>query len=181
MMIIQNKYKKVADFCYELFRLAELPLYSNKFSKKCYTQFQHLFLLVYKQYRKFTYKEMMEDLSDNLALRAYLGLNKLPNYTTLIKFAKRLPSLVLDKLVIAFKHLVKKPEKVAIDSSGLSLGNASPHYCKRVGLSSKILLMPNLLLKIWLNIMSLKCFTLIAAMMMKSSLSLCLKNLVHTP
>ncbi len=137
MMIIQNKYKKVADFCYELFRFAEIPLYSNKYSKKCYTQFQHIFLLVYKQYRKFTYRELMEDLSDNISLKTYLGLNKLPNYTTLIKFAKRLPCKILDKLLTAFKNLVKKPTKVAIDSTGLSLDNASPHYYKRIGISSK--------------------------------------------
>jgi len=137
MKIIENKFKKVADFCFALFRLAELPLYRSRYSNKLFTQFQHLFLLVYKQYRKFTYKELLEDLSDNLGLRAYLGLNKLPNYTTLIKFGKRLPSIVLDKLVTAFKTLFQRPKKVAIDATGISLDNASPHYCKRIGLSTK--------------------------------------------
>jgi hypothetical protein len=137
MEIIQNKFKKVADFCYELFKIAELKLYSHKFSKKKFSQFQHLFLLVYKQFRKFTYEELLTDIANNISLRAYLGLNKLPHYTTLIKFGQRLPCKIFDKLVLAFKHLIPKPKKVAIDATGISLDNASPHYCKRIGKSFK--------------------------------------------
>jgi len=133
MEIITSKFKKVADFCYELFGEAKLMLHKSKFSNKLYTQYQHLFLLIYKQFRKFTYKELLEDLSDNLTLRTYLGLNKLPDYTTLIKFAKRLPSSIFEKLMVAFSKLIKQPEKVAIDATGISLDNASPHYCKRIG------------------------------------------------
>ena len=137
MKIIQNKFKKVADFCYELFRIAELRLYSHKFSKKKFSQFQHMFLLVYKQFRKFTYEELLTDIAGNTGLRAYLGLNKLPHYTTLIKFAGRMPCIVLDKRVLAFKHLLPEPKKVAIDATGISLDNASLHYCKRIGKSFK--------------------------------------------
>ena len=104
--------------------LASFSLISNQL---------RLFLLVYKQFRKFTYKELLEDLSDNLTLRAYLGLNTLPNYTTLIKFAKRLPQKIFEKLIAAFKKYVGQPQKVAIDGTGISLDNASPHYCKRIG------------------------------------------------
>lgn len=133
MEIITSKFKKLADFCYDLFGEAGLMLHKSKFSNKLYTQYQHLFLLVYKQFRKFTYKELLEDLSDNLTLRAYLGLNKLPDYTTLVKFAKRLPTKVFEKLIAAFSKFIKQPEKVAIDGTGISLDNASPHYCKRIG------------------------------------------------
>lgn len=133
MEIITSKFKKVADFCYELFAEAELMLHKSKFSNKLFTQYQHLFLLVYKQFRKFTYKELLEDLSDNITLKAYLGLNKLPDYTTLIKFAKRLPNIVFEKLMVAFSKFIEQPEKVAIDGTGISLDNASPHYCKRIG------------------------------------------------
>ena len=134
MKIIINKYKKVADFCYDLFQIAEIPLHFSRYSNKIYSNFKHLFLLVYKQFRKFTYEELLTDLAANLDLRIYLGLNKLPHYTTLIKFAKRLPSNILDKLMLAFKQLIPKPKKVAIDATGISLDNASPHYCKRIGL-----------------------------------------------
>lgn len=135
MEIITFKFKKVADFCYELFGEAGLMLHKSKFSNKLFTQYQHLFLLVYKQFRKFTYKELLEDLSDNITLRAYLGLNKLPDYTTLIKFAKRLPAIVFERLINAFRKFIEQPKKVAIDGTGISLDNASPHYCKRIGKS----------------------------------------------
>jgi transposase len=79
----------------------------------------------------------MNDLSDNLSLRAYLGLNKLPHYTALIKFTQKLPSKLLHKMLVAFKHLVEQPEQVALDATGLSLDNASPHYCKRIGLKKR--------------------------------------------
>lgn len=137
MKIIINKFKKVTDFCYDLFRIAELPLYFSKYSNKLYSVYQKLFLLVYKQFRKFTYEELLTDLADNISLRAYLGLNKLPNYTTLIKFAKNLPQKILNKLVLAFKEIIPKPKKVAIDATGMTLDNASQHYCKRIGLKSK--------------------------------------------
>jgi len=137
MKIITSKFKKVADFCYELFRIAELPLHFSKFSNKIYSNYNHLFLLVYKQSRKFTYEELLTDLAGNNEIRAYLGLNKLPHYTTLIKFAQRLPMNILDKLIVAFKELLPNPKKVAIDATGISLDNASPHYCKRTGISLK--------------------------------------------
>jgi len=136
MEIIVSKYKKVADFCYELFRIAELPLYFSKYSNKIYSSFQKLFLLVYKQFRKFTYEELMSDLEDNITLKAYLGFNTLPDYTTLIKFSDKLPANVIDKLFNAFKELIPEPKKVAIDSTGISLDNASLHYCKRIGIPS---------------------------------------------
>lgn len=137
MEIITSKYKRVADFCYKLFRISELPIYFSKFSNKIYSNFQKLFLLVYKQFRKFTYEDLLTDIADNETLRIYLGLNKIPDYTTLIKFAKSLPMNICEKLVLAFKKIIPEPERVAIDSTGISLDNASPHYCKRIGLSVK--------------------------------------------
>ena len=134
MKIIANKYKKVADFCYELFKIAKIPLHFSKFSNKIYSNYKHLFLLVYKQFRKFTYEELLTDLASNKDMRIYLGLNKLPHYTTLIKFVKKMPSKITDKLILAFKKLIPQPKKVAIDATGISLDNASPHYCKRLGI-----------------------------------------------
>lgn len=134
MEIISNKYKKVADFCYELFSIAKMPLHFSRYSNKLYSTYQKLFLLVHKQYRRFTFEELLTDLADNTSLRIYLGLNKLPHYTTLIKFAKKLPMAMLHKLVLAFKELIPNPSKVAIDSTGMSLDNASMHYCKRAGI-----------------------------------------------
>ncbi len=140
MKIIIDKYKKVADFCYELFRLAEIPIHASKYSNKIYTQFQHLFLLIYKQFRRFTYEELLTDIASNSDIREYLCLKRLPHYSTLIKFSKRLPLKVLDKLVLSFRKIIPTPKRVAIDATGISLDNASLHYCKRI--SKKIGMRP---------------------------------------
>jgi hypothetical protein len=131
--IIINKYKKVADFCYELFRLAELPLHFSKFSNKIYSNFQKLFLLVYKQFRKFTYEELLTDIADNISLREYLGLIRIPSYTTVSRLEKRLSGELLERLTSAFQKLIPEPKRVAIDATGITLDNASSHYCKRIG------------------------------------------------
>lgn len=135
--VIRNKYKKVADFVYELCRISGIMIYSSRFSRKDYTQIQHIFLLVYKQFHKFTYEDLFTDLQSNKELKAHLGLNRLPHYTTLIKFAKRLPLQTLQKLLAAFKELIPEPKKVAIDATGITLDNASLHYCKRIGKPAK--------------------------------------------
>jgi hypothetical protein len=133
MEIIVSKYKKVTDFCYELFKIAELPLHFSKFSNKIFSTYQKLFLLVYKQFRKFTYEELLTDIADNISLREYLGLVRIPDFTTLIKFAKKLPLELLERLMSAFQTLIPEPKRVAIDATGITLDNASLHYCKRIG------------------------------------------------
>ncbi len=74
----------------------------------------------------------MKDLSSNNELRNYLAFRKLPHYTPLIKFSKRLSLKILDKLVLSFRKLIPTPKRVAIDATGISLDNASLHYCKRI-------------------------------------------------
>jgi hypothetical protein len=117
--------------------MVELPLYSIKFSNKLHTHYQHLYLLIYKQFRKFMYEELLTDIAGNSEIRIYLGLNKLPHYTTLVKFAQKLPCKILDKLVLTFKKLIPKPKKVAIDATGFNPDNTSLHYCKRIGKPAK--------------------------------------------
>lgn len=136
MQVIRSKYKKVADHCYYLFKSAGIPLYNSKYSNKIYTNYQKLFCLIYKQYRKFTYEDLLNDLADNETLRKYVGFKKLPNYTTLIKFAKKITKLI-NRLIFAFRMLISEPKKIAIDATGISLDNASPHYCKRVSKTYK--------------------------------------------
>jgi hypothetical protein len=90
-------------------------------------------LLVYKQFRKCTYEELLTDIADNISLREYLGLSRIPDFTTLIKFTKKLPEKLLERLMSAFRTLIPEPKRVAIDSTGITLDNASSHYCKRIG------------------------------------------------
>ena len=99
MKIIMSKYKKVADFCYELFKIAKIPLHFSKFSNKIYSNYKHLFLLVYKQFRKFTYEELLTDIAGNNDLRAYLGLLRSVHHHRYLK--SKAWCLVLDSTVLS--------------------------------------------------------------------------------
>jgi transposase len=63
----------------------------------------------------------------------YIGLKKIPHFTTLQKFAKRLPSSILEKLIFHTRKLFKSHGSIlGADSTGMSLDHASYHYCKRI-------------------------------------------------
>jgi hypothetical protein len=75
--------------------------------KKTYTNHQHLFLLVAKEHAKYDYRTFVESLYDSKIPR-YIGLKKIPHFTTLQKFAKRLAAKLVDKLVFLTKGLFKE-------------------------------------------------------------------------
>ena len=76
----------------EALRLAResLPAYSSKYSRKDYTQHQLFALLALKTFFKTDYRGLVALLKDFAELRADLGLDKLPHYSTLCYAAKRL-------------------------------------------------------------------------------------------
>jgi hypothetical protein len=76
----------------EALRLAQeaLPAYSSKFSRKDFTQPQLFALLALKTFFKTDYRGVVAWLDDFPALRADLGLDKVPHYSTLCYAAGRL-------------------------------------------------------------------------------------------
>lgn len=76
----------------EALRLSQsaLPRYSNRFSRKDYTQHQLFALLVLRQFFKTDYRgtvQLVEEFSD---LRKVLKLEKVPHYSTLCYAEQRL-------------------------------------------------------------------------------------------
>lgn len=70
---------------------ATVPAYSSKFSKKTYTQHQHLAILAVQQFLKVDYRGIEQHLRDWSDLRAVLGLtDDIPDHSTLQKAAERL-------------------------------------------------------------------------------------------
>ena len=67
-----------------------LPAYSCKFSRKDFTQHQLFALLALKTFFKTDYRGLVALLQDFAELRADLGLDKLPHYSTLCYAAGRL-------------------------------------------------------------------------------------------
>ena len=71
-------------------------------------------------------------------LRLFLGLSRIPHFTTLQKFAGRISNTLLEKIISSFivisgtKHIF-----AGIDSTGFKMTHASQYYTDRTGLRRK--------------------------------------------
>lgn len=130
--VIQFKFKKFSKIVDELCASAQVPKYFRYVQKKTYNNYQHLFLLIAKEHSKQDYRTFIESLYDS-KIPQYIGLKKIPHFTTLQKFAKRLAAKIVDKMVFLTKNLFKSKGKIlGADSTGMELDHASAHYCKRI-------------------------------------------------
>jgi hypothetical protein len=130
--IIQRKFKKFSVIVERLCAQAQIPKYFRYVQKKTYDNYQHPFLLIAKEHSRYDYRTFIESLYDS-KIPQYIGLRKIPHFTTLQKFAKRLESKLLDKLIFLTQHLFKERGTFfGVDSTGMELDHASSHYCKRI-------------------------------------------------
>jgi len=67
-----------------------IPAYSSKFSRKDFTQHQHFALMALREFLKTDYRGLEQFLKDWAELRAVLGLEKVPDHSTIQKAAERL-------------------------------------------------------------------------------------------
>ncbi len=67
-----------------------LPAYSNRFSRKDFTQGQLFAILPLRQFFKTDYRGVVQLLADLSDLRKALGLKKVPHYSTLCYAEQRL-------------------------------------------------------------------------------------------
>lgn len=103
--------------------ISRLPKFNSKFSNKIYDNHQKLIILIFRQKMKMTYRAIVRFLKFSYETRSILRLKKIPSFTTLIKFHKRLNTKDLDSL------LCKKPVRIsAIDGSGFETSHMSYHY-----------------------------------------------------
>jgi len=115
-----------------------LPLYFSKFSKKDFTVHQLFVLLVLKQKLKCSYESLVDDLETRPFVIKLLGLKRIPDESTIRKFAKKLKAEILYYLLAdCGKQISKKTLKLAVDATGLHVEDGSFSYRKRLGLSTK--------------------------------------------
>ena len=69
-----------------------LPTYSSKYSRHDFTQHQHFALLALREFLKADYRGLEEILREWAELRDALGLEKVPDHSTMQKAAERLLS-----------------------------------------------------------------------------------------
>jgi hypothetical protein len=117
----------------------ELPAYSCPKSPRRFTQPQLLACLVLRAYQKQTYRGIADLLAASDGLRRAVGLTRVPDYSTLQRFADRTvtPDLidrVLGRLVERVGPVI---EDVAMDATGMEPSNASAYYTARRGTRHK--------------------------------------------
>ena len=105
-----------------------IPKYFSKYSNKIFTNRQHLVLVVLKQKLKTTWRSLLEILKI-IVIPKELNLKRIPHFTTLIKFSKRISPLLINKL-LAYSTSLSKPKNLGlgVDATGLELDNGSKHY-----------------------------------------------------
>lgn len=112
-------------------KIRQVRLYGSKFSKKTYTLYQHIILLALREYNKgMGYRQFCELLPDYNLLLEFLGLEKIPHFTTLHKVSQRLKGTFLESIFLGFASKAKF--RSGIDSTGLSLQHSTYYYEKRL-------------------------------------------------
>jgi len=101
----------------------KLPRYNSKYSNKIYDNHQKMIILVFRQKLRMTYRSIIRFLNFSPVARALIKLTKVPDHSTLVKFAKKISASKLDLLLCK-----KKVRIAAIDSSGFETNHMSYHY-----------------------------------------------------
>ena len=111
--------------------------YSCKYSKKIYTQYQLLALVLFKDYRNQHYRKFIEDVGDMEGVQEILDLSEVPHFTTLQKFISRIKTVYLRFAFRKTVHLFYSSDEnipiTAIDSSGFTSGYCSHYFSERTG------------------------------------------------
>jgi hypothetical protein len=116
-----------------------LPAYRSKFSKHTFTQPQLMTILCLMRFEDWTFREAEVRLAEHSDLRAALGLQRVPDHTTLYRFMRRVTDEMLDTVLIAVVQRLpnrrrgRKPKRaiVAVDATGLAPGAISTFFVNR--------------------------------------------------
>jgi hypothetical protein len=133
-----SRYVRMARTMMRIIKRARIPPYLHKRSNHMFTVWQRLILLVLRQYEYKSYRRFIDFLHECIGVQEFLGLSRIPHYTTLQKAAARLTHGILIRILESFV-LHSKIRKIfaGIDSTGLSHGEASYYYTKRAKLRRK--------------------------------------------
>jgi len=129
---------KVVELAMRLGR-EHLSPYGSIKSRKDFTQPQLMTCLVLRTYWKTTYRGVIEQLAVSSEVREAIGLKKLPNYSTLKKFADREGVLeVKHAMLTTLAKMVDGSDEsgckdAAMDATGLASTCASAHFQSRRG------------------------------------------------
>lgn len=123
-----------------MIKRCRIPRYLHPKSNHVYSVWAHMILLALRQYESKSYRRFVQLIQECIGIQEYLGLSKIPHYTTLQKAAARLENSLLHRMLQEF-ILYKRVRLVlaGIDGSGFSYSTASYYYTKRVQLRRNFL------------------------------------------
>ena len=124
----KGKLIKFAEACWGLVRRV-IPEYSSKYSRKDFTQQQLAVLACLMKKYKSKYRDFIELIEPMDRLKNFLGLKKIPHFTTLNKFFLKMENAVLSVLL---QLSVGESSGVAsVDATGFDRRHASKQYLNR--------------------------------------------------
>lgn len=113
-------YLKFIDSALELAK--KIPRYFSKFSNKIYCNHQKFAIYILMQKFKTTTRGIVSILRASSDMRLYLGLNRVPVHSTIVRFVKKINRTLHTILE------VKQAINVAVDSTGFELEQKSYYY-----------------------------------------------------
>jgi hypothetical protein len=120
---------------YRVLRNSRIPLFLHRKSNHLFSVWQHMVLLTVRQYEGKSYRMFVDWLVEAYYLRLFLQLSRIPHFTTLQKFADRINSTLLGKIISSFIILTGTRHIFAgIDSTGFKVTHASEYYTERANL-----------------------------------------------
>ncbi len=118
---------EIKRFCILLAKRAGIRKFKSKYSKRIFSQHDHIIMLTLREIESRSYREFVDWLSP-----AELRLSKVPFFNTLHKASKRFKNGIIALLVEkCISLLTKKALKIGVDSTGFSLNEGSTYYNKR--------------------------------------------------
>jgi transposase len=117
-MLKESRYVRLANTMYRVLKNSRIPLFLHRKSNHIFTMWQHLVLLTIRQYEVKSYRMFVERLIEAYYLRLFLGLSRIPHFTTLQKFTDRVNNTLLEKIISSVLISGTKHIFVGIDSTG---------------------------------------------------------------
>ena len=142
-LLKESRYVRLADTMFRILKHASrIPLFLHKKSNHhIFTIWQHIVLLVLRQYENKSYRMFVEWLMEAYYLRMFMQLSHIPHYTTLQKFTARINGTsLLWKIISSFILLLNNINRLfigIIDSSGFKTTNASQYYTDKAKIQKK--------------------------------------------
>ena len=101
-MLKESRYVRLADTMYRVLRNSRKPLFLHRKSNHVFTMWQHLILLTIREYEGKSYRMFVEWLIEAHYLRLFIGLLRIPHFTTSQKLTDRINNSLLEKIISSF-------------------------------------------------------------------------------